>query len=122
MSADAWVYQGEDRTLQVTVYQDEAKTMLRDLTGFSVLAYRVGELKDDMTRLNLTEVANANGSVVSFGSPRADGVIDITISADDSAALPARDWDHQLFITDSGANDGVVVAGKLTVKKRLKAV
>lgn len=121
MSQDAEVHQGEDRSLQVTVYSDENETTVRDLTSFTVLGYRIGELDDDITRLELTESANPNGSAVSFGTPRSDGLVIITIAAADLAALPARDWDHQLILTDGGSNDGVVVEGTLTVKKSLKA-
>lgn len=122
MAGDTDIKQGQDITLQVAVYSDEAESVIRDLTGYSVLAYRIGLFAQCITKLELTGSANTNGSVVQIASPPTDGLVNITLKAADTAALSAGEWDHELWVTDNSSNDGPAMVGTIEVKKALASL
>lgn len=120
MSTDATVYQGTDNILALVIYEDATEATAKDLTGFTVIAYRVGHILNDSTLLEVTGTVNANGSIVEFGT-RADGEVNITLADPDLADLMAMRYAHQLILADGSGNRQVVTDGYLTVKEALPA-
>lgn len=122
MAGDATIYSGDDVTLEVTVYTDATETTVQDLTGYTVVAYRVGANSCGETRLQVTATANANGSVVSFDSDRTTGIVNVILGDADTALLPVRGHRQQLILANAAGDAKVVLDGVLTVKASLPAV
>lgn len=120
MSADVGVYQDADYTLALVIYETTAEATPKNLSGFTVVGYRIGQRSTDTTLLELTEVANANGSVVEFGT-RIDGEVNITLTDLDLLDLPAARYAHQLILANGSGSKQVVLDGTLTVIETLPA-
>lgn len=97
-------HQGEDVNFDVTVYSDEALTVLKDVTGGAV----VGRLGISETPSTSVETA---GSVVDGPG----GVIRVPVTSAQSAALAAAVYDFQAELTLGGLR-GVVTDYRLLLQ------
>jgi hypothetical protein len=95
---------------------------VQDLTGYTVLAYRVGQNNCGATLLQVTGTANGNGSVATFNGDRSTGIVNVTLAAGDTSGLSVRGHKHQLVLTNASGDDKVVASGTLRVLARLPAV
>lgn len=113
MTADAQIYQGEHRVLNVTVWANVTKTLRRDLAGASA-EYRIGHKNHDELVLRVTATPNAAGSSVAISDPT-NGIIAISLRQADTDALAARKYSQQVWVTDSSGKPVLVMDGFLTV-------
>ena len=109
MSKDLTIHQNCDYTLELTVYQDEAETIVQPLTGFGVPTYCVSAQIAGQTLLKVDGVV----------SDALNGKVQINLTREQTAALPARKHRHQLFVTDGSNVRQKAVEGVLTVKESL---
>jgi len=109
MAHDATFYQGEKVVINVNVVDQDG--VAKDLTGGSV-AWRYGE-----------QVSEQFGAAIAgaLGGDPTTGAISVTLSAVNTAAIPAKQWDHQFIVTDSDGDIQVVRDGTILVKKMLPA-
>lgn len=119
MITDAEIYQGEYVILRDTVYADASLTTPKSLVN-ATAEYRLGHLAVDEISLRVLDSPNANGSVVVITDPT-NGVLEIVLRAGDTLALPARQYDHQVIVTDSAGKRNVVTNGVLIVHPLLPA-
>lgn len=120
MTINATVWQKTDNLLPVTIPGD--------LSGYSVIAYRIGKRLRDSTTLEVTTSASANGSVVGAGSY--DGTTETTFNitlARDDMQIAAMRYVHELILQDGSGNQQNVLTDSadedayLTVKETLPA-
>lgn len=103
--ATTTIHQGQDLVLTVTVYEDDALTTPKDITGVTIV-YRLGHKATDTTALQVTGTPNSNGSVTAI-TDAANGVMTVTLDAAD-LQLPAQTYDQQVRITDQAGNLDIV--------------
>ncbi|MDH3636855.1 MAG: hypothetical protein OES09_00120 [Gammaproteobacteria bacterium] len=109
--AETTIHQGQDVVLTMTVYEDAAKTTVKDLTG-ATIEYRVGDKSNAHRHLSVTSVASAAGSVTAI-TDDTGGILTVTLKAADMG-LPAKTYDHQVRVTDAAGNLDVVYDDRLT--------
>lgn len=107
MSADFTIYQGDSRSMNISVV-DPASNVV-NITGSTikwVLIY------NGSTLLQKTNVPS-NGITITNGS---SGQCTIAISASDTQNLNAGSYTHEARLIDSSGNSSVIFTGTLTVK------
>lgn len=117
---DAEIHQGDDRILIDTIWANKARTVRRDLSGYTSAEYRVGLMDEPELALRVTASVNANGSFVGF-SDVINGEIQITLAGADTALLEARRYTHHVLVYDLSNREAVVTDGFLTVLGTLPA-
>ncbi len=117
LRVDIEMNQGDAALIPLTVWADAAKTTPKNIGGGKI-DYRIGKINMDQLILRVTEVPNANGSVTSLTDPQ-NGIGLINLKQQDTAALPARRYAHQVIVTDSAGKPNVVTNGYITIKETL---
>jgi hypothetical protein len=97
--------QGEDVTLQFTVYETTDHETSVDVSAATGIEW---VLTDGDGSESLTKTQSGGG--ISFATDGTDGVIDVAIASADPTGLPAELVEHQLTITDDGSGNQTVVA------------
>jgi len=108
---DFTVYQGESKTLQLTIVDGAAAA--KNLTGISAVTWRLGPLGGGAAAL--TKSLAAGVTVVGATSGR----IDVALATADTAALAAGHYLHLTEVIDVAGDTETVTVGTVTVKERL---
>ncbi len=103
MVADVSIHQGEDATIKVTCF-DQAGAV-KNLVG-AVVAFRIGD-----KRAESFTFAKA-GTLPTGGG---DGVVQVVLTAAETAALDPQTYDFQFIVTDATSDTQVVFEGEIDI-------
>ena len=100
---DAVVGLGTDYRLQITIYEDEAQTQPRDLTGVTAITWDLfTDRPHEPTARSLIQKTLGDGIVIL--APATDGKITVEVDPSDQTGLEQRRYYHETNITDATNN------------------
>ena len=104
---DVRLHSGDDATLQVTVI-DDATGAAKDISS-ALATYKAFRRDSATAQITLT-------GTISTGT---DGIITFALTDGDTANLAARDYAHEVQLTESGGAIGTVLVGTLRLARDL---
>ena len=100
---DAIVGLGTDYRLRITIYEDEAQTQPRDLTGATAATWDLyTDRPHEPTQRSLIQKTLGAGIVIV--APATDGVLEVEVDPADQTGLTQRRYYHATTVTDATGN------------------
>ena len=110
ITPDITLYVGIGAIIRVAVV--DSVGAVKDLASAEII-FRIGDIRGGTTKLNKA------GELVNDGT---DGLIQVELTAVDTATLSVRTYDYQIIATDASDNQRVVKEGTVLVKYTLETI
>jgi len=97
--------QGEDVTLEFTVYESTGHSTNEDISAATAISWELVDPADGTSKLSKTKSGN-----IAFTNAGSDGKVDVPITQSDTSSLSPGSYQHQFAIDDDGSGNRTVAA------------